>query len=254
MSARRAPWRGLGRLLRPSASRTQLVVALLCCLLGFGLAVQVGTSDSGSTGRGARPEDLVRILDDLTGRSDRLRAEIESLRATRDRLGSRTDRARAALEETGRRARTLAILAGTVAAHGPGVVLSISDPEDSLPASVVLDAVEELRDAGAEAMEIGGAGGRSVRVVASTYFLDASGGGVAVDGTRLGAPYRITALGDPATLVSAMRIPGGVVDTVAANTGATAEARPVHNATVAALHRLSMPRYARPAPSTSGSG
>jgi uncharacterized protein YlxW (UPF0749 family) len=55
---------------------------------------------------------------------------------------------------------------------------------------------------------------RRVRVVASTSFVAADAGGIAVDGTELRAPYRFVVIGDPATLTSALRIPGGVVDNV----------------------------------------
>ena len=58
----------------------------------------------------------------------------------------------------------LRILTGTVAATGPGVTLTIDDPDGSVTAATLLDGVEELRDAGAEAIEIND----SVRVVAST--------------------------------------------------------------------------------------
>ena len=46
------------------------------------------------------------------------------------------------------------------------------------------DAVQELRGAGAEAMQISGGGGTVVRIIASTYFLDAPDG-IDVAGRRL---------------------------------------------------------------------
>lgn len=59
----------------PLPRRSQLLVGLLCAALGFALAVQVHTTRSTPSQATARPEDLVRILDDLTARGDRLRAE-----------------------------------------------------------------------------------------------------------------------------------------------------------------------------------
>ena len=61
----------------------------------------------------------------------------------------------------------LGILAGTVAAEGPGIVVTIDGVDD---AALLLDTVQELRDAGAEAIQLG-----DVRVVASTYFTQAPG-------------------------------------------------------------------------------
>lgn len=252
--------RQLRGLLRPRATRAQLVVALLCGLLGFALAVQVRTSGSDAVRSTARPEELARILDDLGARSDRLRSEVDALRVTRDRLTSGTDRSRVALQESQRRAREIGILAGTVPATGPGIVLTIDDPAGKVRASVVLDAVEELRDAGAEALQIDGTGGKPVRVVAATAFQDDPAGGLSVgvagaDVGRMHPPYHLRAVGDPTTLAPALRIPGGVIDSVAATSPAARAtlATPTVVA-VAALHRLPAPRYARPVatPSTGG--
>ena len=66
----------------------------------------------------------------------------------------------------------LGILAGTVPATGPGVTITIDDPDGAVTRPTLLDGVEELRDAGAEAIEIND----SVRVVASTSFTDGDGG------------------------------------------------------------------------------
>lgn len=237
-------------LLTPRSRQGRVAIAVLCGLLGFGLAVQVRSTRADPTSR-SREQDLVRVLDDLSGRSERLRSEIDTLRAARDRLESGTDRGRAALDEARRRANQLGVLAGTVPANGSGVVLTVRDPDGGVQADVVLDAIEELRDAGAEALQLDGVSGR-VRVVASTYFLDDPAGGLVVDGTPVTPPYLITALGDAATLAAAVDIPGGVVDTVAAQ-GGVADVRTEEQIQVTALRRLSPPRYARPAPRPSGS-
>jgi uncharacterized protein YlxW (UPF0749 family) len=63
-------------------------------------------------------------------------------------------------------------------------------------------------------MQISGADGTAVRIIASTYFVDAEGGGLVVDGRRLSGPYTILVIGDPATMRTALNIPGGVVASV----------------------------------------
>lgn len=238
----------------------QAVVALLCGALGFGLVASVHTHRTPAALQTARPEDLVRILDGLTAQSDRLRTQLDHLQAERNALSNTGDQAAAALSETTREAATLGVLAGTVAARGPGVVITVADPRGQVLADNLLDAVEELRDAGAEALEIGGrpTGGGGVpavvRIVASTAFLDAGAGQVAVGGTTLAAPYTLTVIGDPATLAAALRIPGGVVDTIA-RLGGTVTTQQEKDVTVAALRTLEDPRYARPAPeSSAGAG
>jgi uncharacterized protein YlxW (UPF0749 family) len=220
--------------------RTQLVVASLAAVLGFGLAVQVRTTQAGSALGTARQDDLLRIIDDLTARSDRLRQESDELHAALTRLTTSGDQATAAVAEARKRADTLAILAGTVGAHGPGVRVIVDDPGHVLHADFLVDVVQELRDAGAEAMMINGR-----RVGASTYVVD-EGVSIAVDGTPVAQPYTITAIGGQATLSSALAIPRGIVDT-AQDAGARIRVERADDLAVDALRVLSTPRYARPA-------
>jgi uncharacterized protein YlxW (UPF0749 family) len=240
--------RALPRVLRPRARRVDVLVAALLLLLGFGLAVQVRSTQNDGLLTNARQEDLVQILDELSNRSDRLRQEVATLSATRSRLTSGTGADVAALAEARRRTQLLGVIAGTVAATGPGVLVRITDPATRVSASVLLDALEELRNAGAEAVELQGTGSNgditSVRVVAQTSLVD-DPRGVIVDGTRLLAPYRFVAVGDPGTLAGAMAIPGGVEDAVRQVGGSTSVTRSLH-VRVGALRALTTPRYARP--------
>lgn len=243
-----AGWRRLVDALRPRASRGQAVVAALCALLGFAVVTSVHTNRTPAGLAAARQEDLVRILDGLNGRADRLRQQADRLQQAQDRLSTSRDQAQVALDEARRQAAALGVLAGTLPATGPGVVLTIEDPRRQVTADTLLDAVEELRDAGAEAMQIGG-----VRVVASTYFLDAGAGAIDVSGSTLTPPYRILAIGDTHTLADALRIPGGVVDTVASRAGARSVIETPGTVQVVALQSPVPPRYARPSPATGGS-
>ncbi|HVE75049.1 MAG TPA: DUF881 domain-containing protein [Mycobacteriales bacterium] len=246
-------WR---RLVKPRLRRVDVAVALLLATLGFAAAVQVRATRGDGVLDSARQEDLVRILDDVENRSERLRAEIATLRDTERRLTGGNDRTGAALADAQRRSQLLGVLAGTVPARGPGVELTLTDPRAELGADGLLDALAELRDAGAEAIQIQGSApttpgattgpaGPVVRVVVSTAFVDEKGG-VAVDGTVLSAPYRFLVIGDPATLASALGIPGGVVDAVE-QAGGEAYVVRREDLQVNALRRPASPRYARPA-------
>jgi uncharacterized protein YlxW (UPF0749 family) len=228
-------------------SRTQLLVALLCALLGFAVTVQVRANrEAGLTS--LRQTDLVRILDTVSERSARLDAEARELELTRARLLSGANGNRAALAEARERAEALAILAGTIPASGPGIVLEIPDPRRAVRSDVLLDAVQELRDAGAEAMQIG-----PVRIVASSYLLDTDAG-IRVDGTVLRPPYRFVVIGDPRTLASALDIPGGVLEVLRQRYGAEGVVSTRERVVVDALRLPKPPQYARPAPEATGGG
>jgi len=213
-------------------------------LLAFAIVVQVRNNSRDPQLATARQDDLVRILSDLTAREQRQRAEIAKLEQTRDQLASGASGREAALAEARRRADELGILAGTLPAAGTGLQITFTPGNDSVPAATILDAVEELRGAGGEAMQISGPGGPAVRVVASTYFTNARDG-LVVDGARLTGPYTLLVIGDPQTMHTALNIPGGVVDTVHQR-GGNVIVQESDTVRVAALHQATTPKYARP--------
>jgi uncharacterized protein YlxW (UPF0749 family) len=239
-----APARGLRILARalgrPRGKGTQLMIGLLCGLLGFFAVVQIRLQAGSGTLRNARQSDLIRVLDDLNDRSDRLSGEIRDLESRRTELQSGTNAAKAALNEALKRKAVLGILSGTVSAHGPGITLRITDPLKKVDAAVLLDALEELRDAGAEAEQING-----VRVIASTSFLDAGRGQVRIDGHLVAEPYVFAVIGDPGTLEPALRIPGGVF-AVLDGRGATPTLQPAPDVSVDAIRPAALPQYAKP--------
>ncbi|WP_446684998.1 DUF881 domain-containing protein [Kitasatospora kifunensis] len=209
----RPPLDGRGRLRKalwpPRLSRGQLVVALLLFALGLGLAIQVRSTNDHSALRGARQEDLVRILDELDSRQQRLQQEKAQLDQSLTQLESSSNQAKEAQEQTRQKALELGVLAGTVKASGPGIVLTVDDPQGQVKADMLLDTLQELRAAGAEAIQI-----NDVRVVAHTYFTDLPSGGVAIDGKKVAQPYHFTVIGNPQDLTPALNIPGGIVRTL----------------------------------------
>ncbi len=235
----RTPVQRLVGALRPRASRGQVLGGLLCGVLGFALVVQVQQTQ-GAELDSLRESDLIRILDDVSERTERLESEAARLSATREELLTSSNAAQAAQEAAQERVDVLAILAGTAPATGPGVRLTLSDADARLGAAVLLDAVQELRDAGAEAISVD-----DVRVVASTAFVDTAEG-ITVDGQLVDSPYVFLAIGDPQTMSSALDIPGGVLRTVRQREG-IASAEEIDEVVVDALRVPSEPEYARPA-------
>jgi uncharacterized protein YlxW (UPF0749 family) len=223
----------------PRVSRAQLIVAVLLFGLGFGLAVQVASnSNSDSALRGARQEDLVRILDELDDRTQRLDDEKQGLQKQRDELENSSDQAEEARKQTAEKEKQLGILAGTVAAQGPGITMTIDDTKGTVEADMLLDAIQELRAAGAEAIQV-----NDVRIVAGTYLTD-SDKSVSVDGNKINAPYRFKVIGKPQDLEPALNIPGGVVQTLEKEQ-ATVTVERSSKIVVDALRVAKQPDYAR---------
>lgn len=236
----RASWRRIYLMARPRLTRANVFALLLASLLGFALATQVRqTQEEGL--EDLRQDELVRILDDVTQNGSRLDEEIAELEETRDELATSEGNSPEAIAAAQERAETLGILAGTERATGPGITLTIEDPGGEVDAVSLLDAVQELRDAGAEAMQVGDA-----RIIASTWFRD-SEEGVVVDGRTLEPPYTFSVIGDPQTMSSAMEIPGGVSESIRSQ-GGEVTVHEFSSINVEALHTNSSPRYAQPQP------
>jgi uncharacterized protein YlxW (UPF0749 family) len=189
------------------------LIGVLTLLLGFAIAVQLRANSNGDALSGLREDDLIGILDNQNARADRLRQQLTDLQGNLDQLRNTGDRSAAARKQATQQAQALGILLGTLPASGPGVRVVVTDPGGKLDGEDLLDVVEELRGAGAEAIQFG-----TVRVGASTSF-EGSGGTLTVDGTRLRAPYDVLAIGDAKTLDTALNIPGGVAATVRAAGG-----------------------------------
>ncbi|MQA01301.1 MAG: DUF881 domain-containing protein [Streptosporangiales bacterium] len=200
------PRERLRELIAPQANRTQALIAVACLILGFALSVQAKSTSQESSFSSLRQSELVGLLDRLNKRQEDLRKEVTRLEQEKAALES--DDSQTARKAAQERQHTLAILAGTEPATGPGIELVVSDPDRGVTASDLLNAVQELRDAGAEVLQIG-----NVRLAVDSYFTDGKDG-VLLDGKQLEAPYRIKAIGDPHTLATAMDIPGGVLETL----------------------------------------
>jgi uncharacterized protein YlxW (UPF0749 family) len=212
----------------------RVLVTLTCALLGFLLVGQVRPEEIGERLAAEREEDLARILTDLSAESDRLQSEITELRLLLIELETSQEAEQVVLSSLERRLDDLRVLTGVVAAHGEGVLLTIHDPAGQVTQDLLVDAMQELRDAGAEAIEVNGH-----RLVVSSAF-STRGERILLDGNALGPPYRIAAIGPADTMAKAMDIPGGVVDTF--------ESRPSVRVAIDVLAELTVEARGDPSP------
>ncbi|WP_244524576.1 DUF881 domain-containing protein [Trujillonella endophytica] len=215
------------------------LIGVLTLLLGFAFAVQVRVTDTDQALTGAREEDLVRILDELEAEEERLRGQLADQRAALRDLNDSDSRADAALEAAREQADALAILNGTVAAEGPGLLMTVRDPEGEVRVADVLGAIQELRGAGAETMQVDG-----IRIGVSSA-VTGQPGALRIDDQPITSPYEIVVIGSPQDLETAMNIPGGVVDSINRRGGAVVIAQS-DRVLVDALRPLETPQYAEP--------
>lgn len=231
-------WRAL---LAPRFTFGHVAVALLCAGLGIAVVAQVRQTQDDVLS-GMRQDDLVRLLDELTQRNADLADEQEELRRDLAELRSSTTSREAAQEAAEVQARTRGVLAGTLPVHGPGVRVHIEDPGGGVRAQVFVTILEELRNAGAESVELSGQ-----RLTASSWILDGPDGGLVVDGVIVDQPYEWLAIGDPATLSVALDIPGGALASVR-NAGGVVSVTEDEDLRITATRDLPEPAHATPVP------
>ncbi len=186
-------------------SRGQLAVGVLLAFLGFAGVTQLRATEVDNTYAGYREQDLIDVFNTMTDATQRTQAEIAQLERQKRDLTSSAKRHQAAITQAQQDADTLAVLAGTVPVHGPGLRITVTpSPDTAISVDTVLDTMQELRAAGAEAMEFND----QVRVIAQTSFA-AGTDGILIGGAAVTAPYVIDVIGDPATLASALSFPSG---------------------------------------------
>lgn len=230
--------RWVSALLRPS--RKQVMVAILLGILGFAAVTQVRVTESDTDYSALRQQQLIDVLDALAGTRQRTQAEIERLEEQREDLRDSTSQRRAAIDAARDDIDDLNILAGLVPVTGPGIRVTVEEVTGRVRTSSLIDVIQELRTAEAEAIQING----SVRVVAQTG-IERVTGGFLIDGQRVEPPYLIEAIGEPAALAGAMdtRVGAGagLVDD-----GATVEVVELNSLDITAVRELDDPQFATP--------
>lgn len=227
---------------RKPRARGQITAGVLLAVVGFASVAQVQANGRDDDYEGMREEDLVQLLNSLASASQRAENDIAQLEQTRASLRSDTDARQAALSQARGRAEVLGILAGTLPAVGPGIVVTVKDPQRNVGIDQMLNGIEELRNAGGEAIEINDA----VRVVAQTELEDGEQG-IIVDGTQLAPPYTLEVIGDPHTLSTALNIRGGFVQDIEDSTiGGDVTIEEASQVEVATLAEMEEPQYAEP--------
>ena len=225
--------------------RGQVIAAVILFVVGMGTVMQIRISSADDAYTGARREDLVQLLDGLGSESRRLEHEISQLERTRTSLQSGADTQRVARAEAEKRLQVLSILAGTAPAQGPGIRMRIADPGHKVDAGVLLNAVEEMRDAGAEVIEVN----NTIRVIGSTWF-GSNAQGLVIDGIQVTDPITIEVIGEPHSLQEAAEFRGGLVSEISGpQIGGSVRIEQLDRVVVESLHPLHENEYAQPASS-----
>lgn len=187
---------------------SQLTIAAVAVALGLLVVIQL-RSQAGVAGGLAQlsAQDLTALVANQNARNDQLRGEVSSLERELGTLNQNAARGEVSVDELRAELSRIRAYAGLDAVAGSGVTISITGPIDG---SGVEELINELRNAGAEAIGTGG-----VRVVTGVVVTGAPGE-VAVDGTSLGASFELSAIGAPDKLTGSLTRSGGIIAQLAA--------------------------------------
>ena len=149
------------------------------------------------------PEQLTRLIADLNDRNRQLRSEIFDLRLALELAQGSITSGRGSLEGSEKQLAQLRVFSARSRVTGPGIGVKVEGQFDERALS---DLVNELRNAGAEAVAVNDA-----RVGPRTWFGPGSSGTLVVDGRETRGPWIVRAIGDPDVLYVAMTRTGGIV-------------------------------------------
>ncbi len=218
--------------------RNQLTIAVVAFVLGLLVVTQLRTQASEEAFAGLSSQDLTVLVANLNDRNDQLRSESVSLERELGTLQANTDHGEASVDELRADLRRVRLYAGIDPATGPGIVIVVRGPIDGRG---VEDLVNELRNAGAEAMAIG-----DVRLVPGVVVIGPAGV-TEMDGVRLSDPFELTAIGAPDKLTGSLTRSGGIIAQLAATLPEVAvEVTPLDRVDVPATGRDLVPSHGRP--------
>ena len=204
--------------LNAKATRARLyssvLVTVLCALLGFSYAIQLNNTTS--TYETMSEDELTKLISETSTQVQKLEQRKSELSNQLDSLKDTADKNEKAAEIARQNAESNGILSGRLPVSGEGVVIRISKgSKRDIDASILFTLLEELRNSGAEVIEI-----NDIRVITSTYISDTADG-LDCDGTNIKAPFIIRAIGDSDNLQNAVNLAGGVGSRLKVKYGAT---------------------------------
>lgn len=197
-----------------------IIFAIMSMALTYGICIQMKTVNNNGTTvnlteqQSALKSEILKTsekCDNLLEELDRLEEELEKVRAN-----STSSNSELAILEESIKEKNLALGLTEVTGTGIKIVLNdgnaatITNPFISVSDLLVHDGdlinvVNELFNSGAEAISVNG------QRIVSTTAIECDGNVIKVNGTKIGAPFEITAIGYPEQLAGIGR-PGGTIE------------------------------------------
>jgi uncharacterized protein YlxW (UPF0749 family) len=149
------------------------------------------------------PASLTTLIANLSERNNAIKEEILDLRRRADTARDAIASGKGSLTEAERQLSQLRVFAGMNAVSGAGISVRVEGAFDERALS---DLVNELRNAGAEAIAINAA-----RVGPRSWFGATADRSLTVDSVAVRGPWQVRAIGAPEVMYVAMTRTGGII-------------------------------------------
>lgn len=218
--------------------RNQLTIAAVAVVLGLLVVVQLRAQAGNGGLAQLSSQDLTVLVANLNARNDSLRREVSTLEVELAALVQDRSRGEESLDELQADLRRVRAYAGLDPVGGPGVTITVSGPIDGFG---VEELINELRNAGAEAIGIG-----NIRIVPGVV-VTGEPGAAAIDDQRLGLVFDLAAIGASDKLTGSLTRSGGVIAQLAATEPDVAvTVTPADRIELPATTRVLVPTHAQP--------
>lgn len=178
--------------------------AIVALFLGLLAVTQVRAQDVYSRSLELEtPSSLTTLIANLAETNNTLRAEIFDLRLRTQQAADDVASGKGTLTEDQRQLAQLQVFAARTAVSGAGINVKVDGAFDD---KALNDLVNELRNAGAEAISING-----VRVGPRSWFGITADRALTIDATPTRAPWTVSAVGAPDVMYVAMTRTGGII-------------------------------------------
>ena len=182
-----------------------IAASIVALFLGLLVVTQIKAQDVYSRSLELEtPSSLTTLIANLAERNNGLREEIFDLRLRTESARQDASNGTGSLTEAQRQLAQLQVFAARTAVKGQGISVKVDGAFDDKALS---DLINELRNAGAEAVSING-----VRIGPRSWFGIASDrSALTVDAAPIKGPWTVNAVGSPEVMYVAMTRTGGII-------------------------------------------
>ena len=176
----------------------------------FAVAMLIGLLGVGQLNSQARPIEISRLsatelstlIETLTARNRELRSGLADIREQLRQYEVSGPQGESALQVSREDLRRITAFGGLAAVEGQGILMNV---DGNLDAIALNDLINELRNAGAEAIAVDG-----IRITARSVASEGPRA-MELDGVEVGEKFTLRAIGSPDGLLGAMERPGGII-------------------------------------------